>query len=96
MRRILLLLATLAACAATHAQSPAPVVIQAMTPGQTTLPRAATAQPAATGDSGAVLKVLLEMKAANEQVLQKQAATLQQLDDIEKAADQIKIYSKRG
>jgi hypothetical protein len=72
-------------------------VIQAMTPGQTTVPRAAAVPASATAsDSGALLKSLLEMKAANEATLQKQAATLQQLDEIEKAADQIKVYSKRG
>lgn len=36
------------------------------------------------------------MKAANEEMLRKQEATLQQLDEIQKAAEQLKIFSKRG
>jgi hypothetical protein len=43
-----------------------------------------------------VLKALQDMKAANDEVLKRQAATLQQLEEIEKAAEQLKIYSKRG
>jgi hypothetical protein len=42
------------------------------------------------------LKMLQEMKAANEETLRQQAATLEQLDELEKAAEQIKVYSKRG
>jgi hypothetical protein len=42
------------------------------------------------------LKALQEMKAANDEILRKQAATLQQLDEMEKAAEQIKVYSKRS
>ena len=40
--------------------------------------------------------MLKEMKAANVETLQKQAATLEQLDELEKAADQLKIFAKRG
>ena len=80
------------------AQSPTPVVVQAV---QAPLPanvpsgapvRAVEANPAAA----AAFKTLQEMKAANEELLRKQAATLQKLDELEKAAEQIKIFSKRG
>ena len=40
--------------------------------------------------------MLQAMKAANEETLRKQAATLEQLDALEKEADQIKISTKRG
>jgi len=40
--------------------------------------------------------MLQEMKTANEDMLKKQEATLQQLDGLQKAADEVKIFSKRG
>ena len=43
-----------------------------------------------------MLKALQEMKAANEETLRKQAATLEQLTELEKLADQIRIYTSRG
>ena len=36
------------------------------------------------------------MKAANAEILKKQEATLLQLEEMAKAAEQIKIYTKRG
>ncbi|MDQ6912143.1 MAG: hypothetical protein M3119_00400 [Verrucomicrobiota bacterium] len=76
------------------AQTPAPIVVQAMTPESANPPRAA-AQPAAPAPD-ATLKLLEEIKTANAAVLSKQTETLQQLDELEKAADQIRIFSKRG
>jgi hypothetical protein len=76
------------------AQSPVPVIV----------PAATSAADASKGPAGpdnaaslqAALKVLQEMKAANEETLRKQEATLAQLDELEKAAEQIKIYTKRS
>jgi hypothetical protein len=76
------------------AQSPKTVVVPAATPVVTS-----AREPVAFDNSAslqAALKMLQKMKAANEEMLQKQAATLEQLDELEKAADQLKIYSKRG
>jgi hypothetical protein len=42
------------------------------------------------------LKALQEMKAANTETLKQQEATLQKLDELEKAAQEIRIYTKRG
>jgi hypothetical protein len=42
------------------------------------------------------LKVLQAIKAANDEILKQQAATLQKLDEMEKAAQEMRIYSKRG
>jgi len=42
------------------------------------------------------IKMLQEMNTANEEMLKKQEATLQQLDELQKAADEVKIFSKRG
>lgn len=75
------------------AQSPVPVVVQAATPTVASK----TSPPAANADSAqAVLKMLQEMKAANEETLRKQAATLAHLDEMEKLADQIRITTKRS
>lgn len=76
------------------AQTPMPIIVQAVTPAATT----STQAPAAAEKSGSmseVLKILQAMKAANEETLKKQAETLQLLDDVEKAADQIRIYTRR-
>ncbi len=66
----------------------APAAVQATTSAQTVAP--------ATSSTASTLKLLREMKAANEAILAKQAATLLQLQELEKAAEQIKIYTKRS
>lgn len=76
------------------AQTPAPIIVQAMTPESATATRVAPAPAAPATD--ATLKLLEEIKAANAAVLSKQTETLQQLDELQKAADQIRIFSKRG
>ena len=81
---------------AAKAQSPAPIVVQAASSNAAS---AATASPPAAQDSEALqaaLKSLQEIKTANEETLKKQEATLQQLDELQKAADQVKIFGKRG
>lgn len=42
------------------------------------------------------MKALLEIKNANNSLLLRQTATLQLLDELEKAAEQLRIYTKRG
>ena len=95
MRAISLsILATFALVRLLPAQSPEPVIVQAATPAVT-----ASQAPATSDNSGSVqaaLKMLQEMKAANEETLRKQAATLEQLDELEKAADQLRVYTRRG
>jgi hypothetical protein len=87
-------LATTAAVSLLHAQSPTPVIVPAMTPAKTTQAPAATADTAnATQDA---VKALQALKAANDEILKQQAATLQKLDEIEKAANELRIFSKRG
>ena len=77
------------------AQSPTPIVVQAIVPAAgAAMATTPIATSPATSDS--TLKSLLAIKAANEEILRKQAATLLQLEEMEKAADQIKIYTKRG
>lgn len=76
------------------AQTPMPVVVPAMTPA-TTAQNPVTAA-VTTASTQTTLKVLQAMKAANDEILKQQAATLQKLDEMEKAAQEIRIYSKRG
>jgi hypothetical protein len=76
------------------AQSPMPVIVPAMTPAVTS-----SKAPVANENAGSlqdVLKLLKEMKAANAETLRQQEATLEQLDALEKAANEIKIYTKRS
>ena len=88
------LLAILALAGIMSAQSSKTVVVPAASPA------VKTSQASAVSDNSAsiqeMLKMLQEMKAANEETLRKQATTLQQLDDLEQAADQLKVYTKRG
>jgi hypothetical protein len=79
------------------AQSPTPIVVQAATSAPAPAPAAART-PMATDsvDNEAQARLLRQMKAANDELLKKQEATLQRLDEIEKAAEQLKVFSKRG
>ena len=85
---------------AAKAQSPAPIVVQAASSNAASAATvSSTTSPPVAQDSEALqaaLKSLQEIKAANEETLKKQEATLQQLDVLQKAADQVKIFGKRG
>ena len=91
MRAITISLLTICAVAGMlSAQSSKPVIVPAATSSQA---------PAAVNNSVSIqgaLNVLEEMKAVNEETLRKQAATLEQLDELEKAAEQLKTFAKRG
>jgi hypothetical protein len=96
MRSLLLSILAAATVVSTgHAQSPMPVVVPAMTPATTNAQSPVTAA-VATASTQATLKVLQAIKAANEEILKQQAATLEKLDEIEKAAQEIRIYTKRS
>jgi hypothetical protein len=102
MRQRLLFISIFAAMSvlAAKAQSPAPIVVQAASAATVSSNSAsATASPPAAQDSEALqaaLKSLREIKAANDETLKKQEAALQQLDELQKTADQVKIFGKRG
>jgi hypothetical protein len=76
------------------AQSPMPVVVPAMTPAPNS--QSATTAATTTSSTQTVLKTLQAMKTANDEILKQQAATLLKLDEIEKAAQEIRIYTKRS
>jgi anti-sigma-K factor RskA len=93
----LLVCALALACASDvlRAQSPTPIVVQAAT--STTVPsKTSTAVVQDSETNQVALTMLQQMKAANEDILKKQEATLQRLDEIQKAAEQLKVFSKRG
>lgn len=76
-----------------NAQTPMTVVVPAMTPAASKSPVAAAVTTASTETT---LKALQAIKAANDEILKQQTATLQKLDEVEKAANELRIYSKRG
>ena len=92
-------LSALALCVLTlraiDGQSGAPVIVQAVTPVS-----AGIAPPKAVAvsvsDSKDAMLLLRQMQADNAAMLKKQEAALLTLDALEKAADEIKIYTKRG
>jgi hypothetical protein len=77
-----------------YSQSPAPIVVQAA-PTATNVVQAPAPAQASSDATAANLKVLRALKAGNEEILKKQKAALETLDELQKAADQIKVYSKR-
>lgn len=69
------------------------VVVQAASQTTTTVAPPAAAESASTANA---VKAILQMRAANEEVLKKQRATLEQLDELQRAAAQLKIFSHRS
>jgi hypothetical protein len=76
------------------AQSPTPIVVQAASAGPVT--STSTAQSIAVSLVPDAIKLLETIKADNDEVLAKQKAALEKLDELEEAADQLRIFSKRG
>jgi cell shape-determining protein MreC len=81
-------------------------IARAQSPKQEVVVQAASAAPAAAApaaapqpDSSSVttaIKALEELKAKNDEILSKQEATLQRLDELQQAAEQLRVFSKRG
>ena len=85
-----------AICVYAQAPTPAMIVVQAANAAAAAAP---AATPAAAQDSNALrstIQTLEKMKAGNEDTLKRQEALLQQLEELQKAADQIKIFSHRS
>lgn len=100
LRRIFLvsLFATLSLVIA-RAQSPKhEVVVQAATvaPAAAAAPAPVTAAQPDSSTITSAIKALEEIKAKNDEILSKQEATLQHLDELQQAAEQLRIFSKRG
>ena len=82
------------AASSIHGQSPTPIIVPAMTPATTNQSPATAGVTAAATQT--TLKVLQAIKAANDEILNQQKATLEKLDETEKTANEIRIYTKRG
>jgi hypothetical protein len=80
-----------------QAQTPM-IVVPAASPAPVTTTTTATAATSTSdsASSASAIKLLQEMKAANAETLKKQEAVLQQLDELQTAAEQMKAFSKRG
>jgi hypothetical protein len=80
------------------AQQPTPGMVVVQAAGTTTAPNVPATANAASQDAAiaAAIKALEQTKTANDALLKKQEAMLQQLDELQKAAEQLKTFSKRG
>ncbi len=87
MKLFLTLLLLITAAVSGMAQIP---VVQAASPA----PVAVTPAAAQAGENA--VRALEAVKAANLELLKKQQDTLQRLDALQKEAEQIRIFSKRG
>jgi len=85
------------ALATSRAQSPPEIVVQAASPAEST---AVTAKLAATAATDSIVRAaivaLQQEKAANADTLKRQKALLDQLADLEKAVDELKLFIHRG
>ena len=68
---------------------PTPVTLHAATPA----PAEDAKQQAEMAEN---IKQLQELKAQNDEILKQQQAALEALDEMQKEAEQLRIYSKRG
>ena len=81
---------------ALRAQTPIPIVVQAATPAAHAVPVAQAPAASNGAESAHAVEVLQQMEAANADLLKKQQATLAALDEMQKAVEELKIFSKRG
>lgn len=83
------------ACTAATAQSPPPIIVQAASavPPKSTTTSAPVAAVSSVADA---VKLLEKIKSDNDEVLAKQKAALDRLDELQEAADQLRIFAKRG
>jgi hypothetical protein len=91
--RLFMIGAAMLACAVigiAQTSEPTPLTLSA----QPNPPAAEAAKEQA--ELAANIKELQELKAQNEEILKQQQAALDTLDQLEKDAEQIRIYSKRG
>jgi len=84
-----------------HAQQPTPQLMVVQAANAPAAPAAAKTATTVSPDKStsslqAAIKALQQAKAANDETLKKQAAMLEQLDELQKAAEQLKVFAKRG
>ena len=74
-------------------QTSVPTILQAAAP---TAAAVAKSSVVSESDLKATLQLLEEMQATNAATIKKQEAALALLDELEQAANELKIFSKRG
>ena len=104
--RILIISAIMSVCAiigVAQTAEPSPVTVPSpiSAPPPVTLPPQPTAPPPTENaqeqaELVANIKQLQELKAQNDEILKEQQAALDALEELQKQAEQIRIYSKRG
>jgi TolA-binding protein len=97
-RRIQILSILVALSTLAYAQTPMPVIVPANSDAQVQDAKAPSA-PGTAASSAALdsaIQLLHQTQTVNEELLKTQETTLQQLDDLQKSAEQLKIFSKRG
>jgi hypothetical protein len=79
-----------------RSQSATPIVVQAVSAAPK--PAAVVVAPPVVDLHSAegAIKLLEQIKAANSEILAKQKAALERLDELQEAAEQLKIFAKRG
>jgi hypothetical protein len=82
------------ALGAADAQSP--VIVQAANAVPANAPAAAPVAAPAADDLKVMLQDLRAMQTQNEATIKKQEAALATLDELQKAVEELKIFSKRG
>jgi len=90
--RIFIISAAMLACAVlgvAQTAEPTPVTLQAVA----LAPAGDAKQQAEMAEN---IKQIQELKAQNDEILKQQQAALDALDELQKEADQIRIFSKRG
>ena len=93
-RTIFLLFFVFLGFGAINAQSPAPIIVQAASAAPVASKPSAPAAAITTVPDA--IKMLEQVKAANDEVLAKQKAALERLEELQQAADQLRIFAKRG
>src|SRR4051812_30822585 len=99
MKKILFFAAfTLSLLGLEAADAQSPVIVQAANSVPANAPAAApvAAAPATTVDLKRMLQDLQAMQTKNDETIKKQEAALAALDDLQKAAEELKVCSKRG
>ena len=78
------------------AQTPTPIIVQPVNSGSSATSTSSGPALAAVSSVPDAIKLLEQIKAANDEVLAKQKAALEKLDELQDAADQLRIFAKRG
>ena|SRR6266404_5990162 len=94
---IIVLLIALALGGIAKSQQPAPIIVQ---PANSAAVASTASKSAAVQNDlqsiAAVTKLLEQLKSGNDEILAKQKAALERLDELQQAADQLQIFAKRG